>query len=93
MEKSRYILSNGERTTYKKSTISYKGTCVCYTVFTKSFMSFISQYSMRKPIDTWFAMEKLVEKGLAKDIGLSNFNSVQIQEVLDKGKVRISSRH
>jgi diketogulonate reductase-like aldo/keto reductase len=32
-------------------------------------------------------MEKLVEKGLVKSIGLSNFNSVQIQDVLEKGKV------
>jgi len=40
------------------------------------------------PLDTWLAMEKLLEKGLVKSIGLSNFNSEQIQEVLDKGKVK-----
>ena len=33
-------------------------------------------------------MEKLVEKGLTKSIGLSNFNSVQIADVLEKGRVK-----
>ena len=31
--------------------------------------------------DTWKAMEKLVEEGLCRHIGLSNFNSKQINEV------------
>merc|ERR1712130_1003884 len=40
------------------------------------------------PTTTWLAMEKLVEKGLTKSIGLSNFNSVQIADVLEKGSVK-----
>lgn len=33
-------------------------------------------------------MEKLVEKGLCKDIGVSNFNNKQLQDVLDICKVK-----
>ena len=40
------------------------------------------------PTTTWLAMEKLVEKGLTKSIGLSNFNSMQIADVLEKGSVK-----
>ena len=33
--------------------------------------------------ETWKAMEKCVELGLVRSIGLSNFNSKQVQHVLD----------
>lgn len=35
--------------------------------------------------DTWRAMEKLVEKGLTKHIGVSNFNIPKIQGLIDAG--------
>ena len=41
------------------------------------------------PTNTWIEMEKLVQKGLVKNIGVSNFNSHQIQDILDKGKVKM----
>ena len=39
-------------------------------------------------VDTWKAMEKLVEKGMTKSIGLSNVNKQQLQRVLKEGKIR-----
>lgn len=39
-------------------------------------------------MDTWAAMEKLVEAGLVKAIGLSNFNSVQIAEIMEKSTIK-----
>ncbi|GIY76879.1 aldo-keto reductase family 1 member A1-A [Caerostris darwini] len=38
--------------------------------------------------DTWKAMESLVEKGLVKSIGLSNFNSKQIQRIYEAAKIK-----
>ena len=44
-------------------------------------------YDPVDPTETWLAMESLVGKGLCKSIGLSNFNSVQIDDVLKRGTV------
>merc|ERR1712156_780439 len=40
------------------------------------------------PTNTWMEVEKLVHKGLVKNIGVSNFNSLQIQDILDKAKIK-----
>ena len=40
---------------------------------------------------TWLAMEELVKKGLVRNIGLANFNSKQIEDILKKGNVRQSN--
>lgn len=45
-------------------------------------------YSNANYVDTWNEMEKLVADGLVKSIGVSNFNSEQIQAILDKGKIK-----
>lgn len=39
-------------------------------------------------LDTYKAMEKLVDLGLVKSIGLSNFNSEQITRVLDNARIK-----
>lgn len=38
--------------------------------------------------ETWKAMEKLVTKGLVKAIGLSNFNSRQIDDIINIASVK-----
>lgn len=49
------------------------------------------RYDLTPLIDTWRAMEKLVDDGLAKHIGLSNCNSKQLAKVTNYLIVKSSS--
>lgn len=40
------------------------------------------------PVDTWRALENLVDQGLVKSIGISNFNSEQIKRVYDSARIK-----
>lgn len=45
------------------------------------------QYSDVAYTDTWPMLENLVEKGLVKSIGVSNFNAQQIDDILAIAKI------
>lgn len=45
-------------------------------------------YSDGTYTDTWKGMEECVKAGLARSIGLSNFNSKQIQDILDIAEIK-----
>eukprot|EP00118_Oscarella_pearsei_P024678 m.306575 g.306575 ORF g.306575 m.306575 type:complete len:362 (+) comp41363_c0_seq1:52-1137(+) len=46
------------------------------------------RYDLTHYLDTWKEMEKLVDDGLVKHIGLSNFNSRQLKEVHDSARIK-----
>ncbi|KAG2203994.1 hypothetical protein INT46_007019 [Mucor plumbeus] len=48
----------------------------------------IVQIEQVDPLETWKAMEELVEEGFVKAIGLSNFNIQKIQNILDHCKIK-----
>jgi len=45
-------------------------------------------YSTTDYLDTWKELEKCVQEGLVRSIGMSNFNSQQVQRVLDNCTVK-----
>ena len=39
-------------------------------------------------LDTWKEMEKCVDLGLVRSLGMSNFNSEQLQRVIDESRIK-----
>lgn len=39
-------------------------------------------------VETWHAMEELVDAGLTKSIGLSNFNSTQVDMIIENARIK-----
>ena len=48
------------------------------------------EFSSVDYLETWRAMEDCVKKGYVKSIGVSNFNSKQIQRIIDNCDTRPS---
>ncbi|XP_045457200.1 1,5-anhydro-D-fructose reductase-like [Melitaea cinxia] len=48
----------------------------------------VLQYSQHDYLEAWYGIEDVIRKGLAKSGGVSNFNSVQVERVVDKGKIK-----
>ncbi|CAH2101277.1 unnamed protein product [Euphydryas editha] len=48
----------------------------------------VLQYSEHDYLEAWYGIEDVIRKGLAKRGGVSNFNSVQVERVVDKGKIK-----
>lgn len=48
----------------------------------------VLQYSQYDYLEAWYGMESVVAKGLVKSVGLSNFNSAQVDRVIEKAKIK-----
>lgn len=62
---------------------------IIFILFVSSFYwTFLSFDSDIDYLDTWKAMEKLVDLGIVKCLGVSNFNSVQVDRILKEGRIK-----
>ncbi|CAK1550211.1 unnamed protein product [Leptosia nina] len=48
----------------------------------------VIQYSESDYLDAWIGVEHVVKKGWARRAGVSNFNSAQLDRIIDKGRIK-----
>lgn len=60
----------------------YLPNCITFSILGKALTVDVDY------LDTWRAMEKLVEGGRVRSIGISNFNSEQTERVLSNSKIK-----
>lgn len=81
------LLKNNIKITWPIINFCYKESGLQDTLFPKDAND-VTIEGNGSYVETWKAMEKLVQKGLTKSIGLSNFNKRQTEDILKVATIK-----